>query len=301
MKSEVKKLVDRIPYIRRLKEELKRYRTFYPPGHFYSPVPDIEKIKTIQDRVFAIPGKDIPGIDLREDDQMRLLDQLKTYYGDLPFGEEPRQGKRYHLRNDMYYYSDAIFLYLMIRHFTPGRIIEIGSGYSSAVMLDTNDSLGRSVDITFVEPYPDRLMGLLSDADKANPRLRLIARDIQELDLDQFGSLEANDILFVDSSHIVKTHSDVNYILFNILPTLRTGVLIHFHDIFFPFEYPKEWIFKGRVYNEGYFLRAFLQYNDAFRIAAFNSFLNTYHGDWFEKHMPFCTTGNQSIWIQKVA
>jgi hypothetical protein len=91
---------------------------------FYSPIPDIEKLKTIQDRVFGTHGKEIPGIDLCEDEQLPLLERLKVYYKDLPFDEEPREGKRYHLRNDIYYYLDAIFLYCMIRHFNPRRAVQ---------------------------------------------------------------------------------------------------------------------------------------------------------------------------------
>jgi hypothetical protein len=111
-----------------------------------------------------------------------------------------------------------------------------------------------------------------------------------------------------DSSHVVKTHSDVNYVFFEILPRLQNGVYIHFHDIFHPFEYPKEWVYQGRAWNEAYVLRAFLQNNDRYRIEFFNSFMATFYRDLIARQMPLCLhhaaesmipTSAQSIWLRK--
>ena len=100
--------------------------------------------------------------------------------------------------------------------------------------------------------------------------------------------LEPNDILFVDSTHIAKTYGDVNSLFFDILPVLASGVFVHFHDIWHPFEYPKEAVYNGVVWNEIYILRAFLQYNDTFRIVAFNTFLEQFFPERFQKSMPMC-------------
>ena len=125
--------------------------------------------------------------------------------------------------------------------------------------------------------------------------------------METFSSLGENDILFIDSSHVSKTHSDVNYLFFEILPRLRAGVYVHVHDVFYPFEYPREWVYQGRGWNEAYLTRAFLQYNSAFTIQLFNSFLERFHVALLEREMPLCTryveanmpTSAQSLWLKK--
>ena len=154
----------------------------------------------------------------------------------------------------MYSYSDAIVLYSMMRHLRPQRIIEVGSGFSSAVMLDTNELfLGHQVACTFIEPHPECLLGLMSGDDRT--RVTIIAHRLQDVELGVFTALDANDILFIDSSHVLKVGSDVQRIFSEIVPALRPGVYIHFHDVFFPFEYPRHWIERGRHWTEAYAAR----------------------------------------------
>jgi predicted O-methyltransferase YrrM len=186
----------------------------------------------------------------------------------------------------------------MIRHFKPKQIIEIGSGFSSALTLDTNSSFfNNEIKLTFIEPYPERLYSLISDSDKKSTTI--IESDVQLISLEVFEKLNSGDILFVDSTHVAKTGSDVNYILFEILPRLKSGVLIHFHDIFFPFEYPKEWVFKGMNWNEDYFLKAFLMYNNNFEIKFFSNYLHLHHKQAFDS-MPLCyKNSGGSLWIEK--
>ena len=129
--------------------------------------------------------------------------------------------------------------------------------------------------LSMVRPYPERLHSLLSDKDYNNTRI--LSQRLQEVPIDIFNSLEKGDILFIDSSHVSKTGSDVNMLLFEILPSLKKGVYIHFHDIFFPFEYPKNWVNEGVAWIEAYILRAFLQYNSAFEIVFFLSYLLEQH------------------------
>jgi hypothetical protein len=106
----------------------------------------------------------------------------------------------------------------------------------------------------------------------------------------------------VDSSHVVKIGSDVAHIIFEILPRLKPGVIVHFHDVFYSFEYPKEWVKEGRAWNEDYFLRAFLQYNSVFQILYFNSFMGQFYQNELERKMPLClrNTGG-SLWMKKAA
>ena len=123
--------------------------------------------------------------------------------------------------------------------------------------------------MTFIETYPDRLRGLLRPHDEG--ATRIIEREVQEVPIDTFSSLRAGDLLFIDSSHVIKCGSDVQFLMFEVLPQLPTGVFVHFHDVFYPFEYPAEWVLKGRYWNEDYFLRAFLSYNSEWEISFFNT------------------------------
>ena len=268
------------------------------PGHYYSPVPDLRLVRADRDRIFANERRELPGIDLREKAQLSLLEEFATYYGELPWKKEPVAGLRYHYQNDWYDYSDAIFLYFMIRHAKPARIIEVGSGFSSAVTLDTNERFfGGSIKCTFIEPYPDRLLSLLTDQERS--RVDLVEERVEHVDLDRFRSLGRGDILFIDSSHVAKAGSDVNYLMSEVFPILAKGVYIHLHDVFYPFEYPSDWIMRGISWNEAYMLRAFLAYNQRFEIVAFNTFLEQFHEDWFRAKMPLCleNTGG-SIWLR---
>lgn len=276
-----------------------RQSTWVPPGHYYSPIPNPDEVRVSEERIFAMP-RELPGIDLNEEGQLRLFRELAAFYGEMPFTEEKKQGLRYYFDNIVFCYTDAVILYSMLRWLRPKRLIEVGSGFSSAVSLDTNDLfLDGSVDFTFIEPFPERLFGLLSEKDRE--RIALIQKPLQEVDLSLFRKLKAGDVLFIDSTHVSKTGSDVNYIIFDVLPVLEPGVWIHFHDIMYPFEYPREWVYEGRSWNEAYMLRAFLQHNRDYRIRLFNTYLHRFHGEAFEKEMPVClkNTGG-SIWIEKL-
>jgi len=272
---------------------------FVPAGHYYSPIPSLDEVKENEDRIFQPWPQEIPGIDLREKVQLALLEEFSKTYGDLPFTAHKSEKLRYHYENPSYSYSDAIFLNSMIRYAKPKRIVEIGSGYSSCLILDTNEIwFENSIDCSFIEPYPELFLSLLKNSDI--DRVRLFKKRAQDIDLSLISALQENDILFVDSTHVSKIGSDVNHIFFNILPILAPGVLVHFHDIFYPFEYPKDWILKGIAWNEAYMLRAFLYKNSAFEIVAYNTYLSHFHKDYFEKNMPLCllNTGG-SIWIRK--
>jgi hypothetical protein len=135
----------------------------------------------------------------------------------------------------------------------------------------------------------------------------VLAQRVQDVPLSTFTALQANDILFVDSSHVVKVGSDVAWILFEILPCLAPGVIVHFHDIPYPFEYPLHWLHAGRAWNEAYVLRAFLQFNADFEIRFFNDFMTTFHGDAVRERMPAAmksssfelTVPASSLWLAR--
>lgn len=281
-------------------EALTKRCGFVPPGHFYSPIPSQEEIARDAAAIFGPMPRSIPGIDLREEEQMKLLQEFLPYYREIPFKAQKQEGLRYYFDNPAYCHSDAIFLHCMLRHLKPKRLIEVGSGFSSCVTLDTNELfLGSSMDITFIEPYPDLLRSLLKDSERA--KTKIIPSRLQDVDLAVFETLQANDILFIDSTHVSKVHSDVNRIFFEVLPRLAPGVHVHFHDIFYPFEYLKEWILEGRAWSEIYLLRAFLEYNSSWQVVLMNTFLETFHLEFFKEHMPLCLENlGGSFWMRRV-
>lgn len=277
---------------------LNSYKFHVEPGHFYSPLVSEEYLRPYEDRIFNNKSKDLAGVDLNEEAQVALLKEFYPYYREMPFKEEKEPGLRYSLKNDFFDYSDGFFLHAMIRHFQPKRIVEVGSGFSSAMMLDTNDLFfNNKINLTFIEPYPERLKSLLKPGEK----IQLHEQNVQDVDLGIFSQLKENDILLIDTSHVVKTGSELNYLIFSVLPLLNKGVKIHIHDIFFPFEYPREWVIEQkRGWNEAYLIRAFLMYNEAFKIISFNSFLETHHQGMLQEHFPVILKGEgSSLWLSK--
>lgn len=272
---------------------------YVPPGHFFSPLPDLDEIRRDDARIFGAMPTEIPGIDMRASQQMELVNALCRFYPELPFTDAKKDGLRYHYVNDAYTYGDGILTYCMVRHLAPKRIIEVGSGYSSCLLLDTNDlHFNGAIDLTFIEPYPELLLKLINAKDRS--ATSIIDKRLQDISLEQFETLAEGDVLFIDSTHVSKIDSDVNYLFFEILPRLNRGVYIHLHDIFYPFEYPKWWVYEGRGWNESYLLRAFLQYNREFSIALMGTYLRHFHTEFFEQHMPLCLKRfGGSIWIRK--
>jgi predicted O-methyltransferase YrrM len=271
---------------------------FAPPGHFYSPLPSLTKVKENEDRIWGKKPTGVPGIGLDLDGQISLAHKFQASFKEIPFGDTKKTGLRYYYENNFYPKGDGQILHCMMRYLLPKKIIEIGSGFSSAAILDTNELFfDNSVACKFIEPYTDRVASLLKKEDMS--RIDLVSKNLQDVELKTFSDLNSNDILFIDSTHVSKIDSDVNYILFHILPYIKSGVHIHFHDIFYPFEYPKNWVYEGRAWNESYILRAFLQYNCQFRIVWYHHYLMSLHFDRISKVLPGCGGGG-SLWLAKL-
>jgi predicted O-methyltransferase YrrM len=231
---------------------------YVKPGHYYSPA------TAPADRATAVRWRDLApvGVDLREAEQLRLAGELAPLLLDLP-------ADRWQDRNGMYGRADAAVLHAMLRHHRPARLIEVGSGYSTAVALDVAERFLPQLRITCVEPHPARLQSRLRPGDE----VELIQRPVQDVDRATFAALRSGDILLIDSTHVVKAGSDVVWLFLHVLPTLRPGVIVHIHDIHWPFEYPERWLREGRDWTEVYLLRAFLTDNAAWRVLLFTSWL----------------------------
>ena len=257
---------------RALRVRAARNREFVLPGHFYSSVPHSAEVTRDHDRIYASDPLEIAGVDLRIEQQWTLATELVAMLPEMPFCDRPADGLRYGFDNPSFAVGDGIFLHLMIRRLRPRRIIEVGSGFSSACMLDTVDRcLAGDTACTFIDPEPALVHRLIGDIERSN--VRCVGERVQDVPVGLFDSLAAGDLLFIDSSHVAKTGSDLNHLLFEVLPRLTIGVTVHFHDIFPAFEYPSSWLQEGRAWNECYVLRAFLQYNTSFQVALWPSLL----------------------------
>lgn len=260
---------------------------YCPPGHYLSPIAGAQDVERA---LRAQPS--IDGIDLASS-QQALLRDLAQYWHDLPAAPTP--GWRYH-SSEMFAAGDATIYYAMLRHLRPARIVEVGSGFTSALALDTRDRHLPDLQLIFIEPYPDRLYSLLRSTDPN--KCTIVPYPVQDVPLETFDQLRSGDILFVDTSHVAKAGSDVNWLVFNVLPRLVDGVVVHVHDIFWPFEYPQPWLTNGRSWSEVYLLRAFLMFNSRFSILLFNDWLWQHHPDLFTALAPGYSAGTGSLWLQ---
>ena len=238
---------------------------FVPPGHYYSPIVSPAELRR---RGFPNrrPDDGLPGLDIDYAAMERLFAALMDASAGTGFPVARQPDRRYFSDNEMYGAGDAIILAAVLRHLRPRRWIEVGSGFSSAALLDTLDRTeGLRTELTFIEPNPERLEALLRGADTA--RVTVLRTAIQDVPLAVFDQLAAGDVLFLDTTHVAKTGSDVNHEFFQVLPRLASGVIVHLHDVFAGFEYPAEWVMgENRSWNEQYLLRAFLMYNSKFEV-----------------------------------
>ena len=219
----------------------------------------------------------------------------------MPFPVQQTQKYRYFSENDWYGLGDAAVYFALIRLFKPKRIIEVGSGFSSAVALDTSDHfLNGMIDFTFIDPSPERLRSLLGAYHDS--KVKVLTQTVQTIPVNEFAALASGDILFIDSTHVLKTGSDVSFELFSVLPSLKSGVVIHFHDVFWPFEYPKEWVIDdNRSWNELYALRAFLMNNSDYEILFFNHYFANVHRAKVLEDCPNLAGGlGGGLWLRKL-
>ena len=273
---------------------------FVVPGHFYSPLPSKADVEEhLARRVHRNLLLSFPAVDMNVPEQLKVLDSLKRYYPQVPFRDKPVPGLLYQFANAYFSYTDGIILFCMLNALRPRRIIEIGSGFSTCAILDTNRlCLEGQAQVTCIDPHSEVLRKLLANSQDA---VTIVDSKLQDMDLGIFDELGRNDVLFIDSSHVSKVGSDVNYIFFEILPRLKAGVVIQLHDIYIGFEYPDKWLHEGRAWNEAYLLRSFLEYNQSFRISLFLGYLQNMHEAWFREHMPdTLLRKGGSFWMEKL-
>lgn len=234
------------------------------------------------------------GVDLSEGGALDMLRSVfppyRAEYERFP-REPPGDGHTFYLHNGYFEAVDAEVLYCMVRHFKPRRVIEVGSGFSTLVTraaLKANETDSRLI---AVDPEPRTPILTAIDQHVAEP--------IETADRAMFDRLGENDVVFVDSSHVVRAGGDVNFVFFEILPRLKPGVLLHLHDIFLPYEYPNRWIAAGNT--EQYLLLAFLAYNHEFEVLWPGHHMRMRYPDEVMATFPSCDdqTHPGSFWLRR--
>lgn len=276
------------------------------PVHFYSPLPDIDDLK--QREVWEQKSS-LVGIDFNEDGQVALLQDLgKRFAMECSWALTSEKHTDFVLQNSTFSYGCAASTHSMIRNFRPGKVIEIGSGFSSRVIfraLEMNHREdGRPFNYTVVDPYPGEVVrngGLHIST--------LLTQRVELLDTEFFNRLAASDILFIDSSHAAKIGSDVNFLFLEVLPRLAPGVIVHIHDISLPYEYAKTYCVSEELrqfWTEQYLLQALLCGNREFEVLLAMNFLMTDHFDNFKKSFPGydrtkSPNNSGSFWLRRKA
>jgi len=254
------------------------------PNHYYWPVPDVADLRS-RDWPLVTPT---PGLELNLEGQREFATNVVARYErECSFSSGPgTRISEYHYNNGLFECVDAEVAYAMVRHHKPKRVIEVGGGYSTRLIANALQrnaaSDGKPGELITIEPFPEEALR------NGFPGLSmLIADPAQKVDVNLFASLSEGDVLFVDSSHVVKTGSDVCYECLQILPRLKPGVLVHFHDIFLPCEYPRQAVLERLCFwSEQYLLQAFLAMNDGFEVLWAASAMQLFHPEVVESAIP---------------
>lgn len=284
----------------RLFADAEKFGAHFLPVHFYSPIPCITEIDT---SVFDRRYDSIPGLAINRQRHLDTLALLSAYAHEMSSFPANYEGADpvYFWNNAAFSYGDAVLYYCLIRHLKPARIVEIGSGFSTFLAAEALSRNGRG-EMICVEPYP--MPKLRTLVERSSGTVRLVESKAQEADPAIVTALAENDILFIDSSHVSKVGSDVNHELFTILPRVAPGVWCHVHDIFFPWDYPREWVEKHQIFwNEQYVVMAFLAFNDAFQIEIANQFVGRELQDACARLFAATgqsTFGGSSLWFRRV-
>jgi hypothetical protein len=275
-----------------------RWGYYVRPIHYYDPLPDFQYITTAE----ITRSRHYQGIDFNWPSQLELISELAMFKGEVQELASSTRGIHSEFYNPYFAGTDAAVYYALIRRLRPRWIVEIGGGYSTRIAsyaLNRNRREGYDNRLMCVEPYPE------SRLTETELHVELIRERVENVGLDLFSQLQANDILFIDSTHTVKFNSDVCYLLLDVVPQLNAGVWVHIHDIFFPHDYPREWLMEKRIaFNEQYLLEAFLSYNKDFVICLANHGLHLQFPSTTEQLWPAATQddafGAVSLWIRRL-
>lgn len=257
---------------------LSRFGVLVTPRHYYSPAPDLRALAATRP-LWSRPSG-LPGLAMDPDEQIAWLESAC-----LPFLDEYRDNAVYRasLRDGPGYGAiEAQALHGILRSLRPGRYVEVGSGVSTRLALhalEANAAQGHPCAVTCVEPHPHPWLA-------ADGRVRLERSPVQAADLSLFTALSEGDVLFVDSSHVVKPGSDVNFLVLEVFPRLAPGVVVHVHDIFLPYDHQRDLFDTPFHWAETSLVRAFLTHNHRARVLACLSHLHYTRPERLAKTFP---------------
>ena len=248
--------------------------------------------------------RELPGIDLNVRGQLELLDRLRFGEEQNLFPREKRGEFEYYYNNPNFGPGDAEYLYGLIRLYKPATVLEIGSGLCTlmarnAVAANRSEDPGYRCNHVCIEPYEMRWLNALDNVE-------VIRSAMEEVDRKLFARLGRNDILFIDSSHVIRPQGDVVVEYLEILPILQPGVLVHIHDIFTPKDYPDEWVIEQvRLWNEQYIVEAFLSFNEHFKVIAALNYLRHHFEEKLAEKCPVLAENMdglepRSLWLVRV-
>lgn len=275
----------------------------FPLGHYYSPVYDPSElaVEPRRSQIWPPQPRETVGIDWCDERQVALCTGPFAEQRRLQFvDDEPADPTIYFTRNDQFPALDAWALEAIVQHVRPHRIVEVGSGFSSLVTARVNrEQLGDAVDFVCIEPYPRQF---LLDGVEGISGLRI--EKVQDTPLEVFTDLGDGDVLFVDTSHTVKTGGDVPWIYNEILPRLAPGVVVHMHDIALPGDYPPQWVLENWGWNERYLVQAFLTFNSGYEIVFSCPYMVQRHLDTLLAAFPGFAghreRAGSSLWIRRI-
>jgi hypothetical protein len=263
--------------------------------HYYEPLFNMNRLKhSLRD------NRPLEGIQFNIPEQLILLKSFNYNPEIIEIAKLPESEMNYSFSNDTYLSGDSDYLYNIIRYSKPKRIIEIGSGHSTlmaqhALSKNYLESTKNKCDHICIEPFENKWL--------ENLPVKVVRKLVEECDLDLFKSLGENDILFIDSSHIIRPQGDVLFEYLRILPALNKGVIVHIHDIFSPKDYLDQWYINGTLFwNEQYILEAFLTMNESYKvIGALNYLKHNNYNELLEK-CPMLSVDREpgSFWIKKI-
>jgi hypothetical protein len=302
----VKRLFGKIVFSRPVFELFQKAGIHVTRRHFYSPIPDTRTLANRRD--LWVGEYDLPGVDLNEVRQLDVLENLiPKHMGECHFPEEKTANPHeYYVNNGSFGLVSAVALHSLIRNYQPRTMIEVGSGFSTLVSARAarmNAEQGHPEKLIAVDPFP------LPQLQIGLPGLtELIPRPVETLGAAFFDQLESGDILFMDSSHVLKIGGDVVFLYLEVLPRLKPGVVIHIHDILWPKHYSRDMVLGQRLFwNEQYLLQAFLAFNREFEVLWCASWLHAKYPEKMKAAIPPPKTKprlenyiSSSFWLRRV-
>lgn len=275
----------------------------FPAGHFYSPIVDTADVAQRREAIWP-ENPSIPWIDFNDAHHRKVLGAWLPEM--LPEFTYPREGPEddelegFYIDNSQFSHLDCRILFTLLRSWKPRHMIEVGGGYSTLLTANVNERFfGSKMHFTCIEPYPRSFIET-----QAGGLTELLKERVENVPLARFEALEAGDVLFIDSSHVCKTGSDVNYLYFEVIPRLPPGVRVHVHDVFLPAEYPQEWVIEhNRSWNEQYLVRAMLSHSARYRVLFGSMYAALNFGPLIQQALALpegTTMGGGSFWFEVI-